>query len=106
MTERGQTFTPDETAEVLQESPFRHEGSSLVASFPTGDFATGARLVALIAEDADALNHHPDLTLTYGSVGVELTSHDAGGVTERDLELAQRIDAAATSLGVTAIPGG
>jgi len=54
--------------------------------------------VAAIAEAAERLNHHPDLTLTYSAVGVELSSHDAGGVTDRDLDLAHLIDAAAADI--------
>lgn len=44
--------------------------------------------VALLAERA---NHHPDVTLSYNRLRLQLVSHDAGGVTARDLELAQAI---------------
>ena len=44
--------------------------------------------VALEAESAD---HHPDLLLSWGRVEVSLTSHDAGGVTDRDLDMARAI---------------
>lgn len=96
---RSVVLTPDATVEALRGSGFQHDGSRLTAVFHTADFATGARLVAAIAEVADELNHHPDLTLTYGAVEVRLSSHDAGGVTERDLELAHRIDEAAAAIG-------
>lgn len=101
---RSAVLTPENTAEALRGSGFQHEGSRLTARFRTGDFATGARLVAAIAEAADALNHHPDLTLTYAAVDVRLSSHDAGGVTGRDLELARRIDDAAAELGAEPSP--
>ena len=91
-------LSSSQTAEALQGSAFRHAGDRLVATYRTPDFATGARLVAAIAEAADRLDHHPDLTLKYSAVGVELTSHDAGGVTGRDLELAHQIDAAAAAI--------
>lgn len=45
--------------------------------------------LALLAERH---GHHPDVTLSYGRVIVELTTHDAGGLTERDFELATAID--------------
>ncbi len=45
--------------------------------------------VALVAE---AMDHHPDLRISYGTVTIELSSHDAGGVTERDFRLAERIN--------------
>ena len=100
----GHTLSPTDTVDALRGSAFSHADGFLTATFATGDFATGARLVAAIAEAADDLNHHPDLTLTYGVVGVRLSSHDAGGVTERDLELAHRIDAAAVTIGAISRP--
>ena len=93
------TLSPAETAEALRGSGFRHEGDRLRAQFRTRDFRAGARLVAAIADAADRMDHHPDLTLTYRAVGVELTSHDAGGVTGRDLELARQISSAALAVG-------
>lgn len=100
-----ETLSPSETAEALRGSGFRHAGDRLEARFRTRDFATGARLVAAIAVVADRLNHHPDLTLTYSAVGVVLSSHDAGGVTERDLELARHIGTAAAAEGAEPIDG-
>jgi 4a-hydroxytetrahydrobiopterin dehydratase len=97
---RSPTLSPSETADRLRGSGFRHSQGSLIASFGTPDFATGARLVADVAEIAEAMNHHPDVTLGWGSVTFSLTSHDAGGVTDRDLELARRIAAAAEALGI------
>jgi 4a-hydroxytetrahydrobiopterin dehydratase len=46
-----------------------------------------------VAMEAEVANHHPDLLLTWGRVDVTLTSHDAGGVTDRDEEMARAIDA-------------
>jgi 4a-hydroxytetrahydrobiopterin dehydratase len=65
---------------------------TLHATFETGDFATGLRLVNRIGEAAESANHHPDLLLTYPKVEVTLTSHDAGGVTSRDLSMARQIN--------------
>ena len=50
------------------------------------------------------MNHHPDLTVTYPRVHVLLTSHDTGGLTERDVALARTISAIAAELGLTAEP--
>ena len=77
---------------------------SLHAHFATGDFATGIRLAERISAAAEEMNHHPDIDLRYPHVAVRLTSHDTGGVTERDVELARRISAAAADLGVAAEP--
>ncbi len=78
---------------------------SLEARFRTGDFVTGLDLVNRIGAAAEAANHHPDLTLTYAGVHVLLTSHDVGGKTQRDVDLARQISAIAAELGVAARPG-
>jgi 4a-hydroxytetrahydrobiopterin dehydratase len=48
--------------------------------------------VMRVALEAERANHHPDLTLSWGEVTIRLTSHDAGGVTSRDLDLARIIE--------------
>lgn len=45
-----------------------------------------------VALEAETANHHPDLLLGWGRVEITLTSHDAGGVTDRDVEMARAID--------------
>jgi 4a-hydroxytetrahydrobiopterin dehydratase len=77
---------------------------TLRATFRTGSFATGVELVARIGAAADAANHHPDVDLRYGRVDVLLLSHDAGGLTRRDVALAQAITAIADELGVEGEP--
>jgi 4a-hydroxytetrahydrobiopterin dehydratase len=77
---------------------------SLHTRFATGDFATGLELATRVGAAAEELNHHPDLDLRYPHLDVRLTSHDTGGVTSRDVELARRISAAAADLGVSARP--
>lgn len=73
------------------------------ATFATGSFSRGVRLVDRIGEIADAADHHPDVDLTYPSVAVSLTTHDAGGsVTAADAEVARDISAAARELGIAA----
>ena len=72
-----------------------------VAMFRTGDFATGAQLFARIAELAEAANHHPDVEVTYPRVRVALITHMAGGLTAKDVALAQEISAAARELGIS-----
>ncbi len=55
-------------------------------------FMRGLFLVERIASLAEAADHHPDITLTYPAVTVQLTTHDSGGLTEKDFALAKRID--------------
>ena len=70
----------------------------------TKKFATGLRLVDQIGAAAEAANHHPDLDLRYPHLDIRLTSHDAGGVTNRDLALARVISELAAAEGVAARP--
>lgn len=70
------------------------------ATFRTGDFNTGTRFVTEIARLADAADHHPDVLLRYGSVAVDIHSHDVGGLTTRDINLAEQISRAAAEQGL------
>lgn len=67
-------------------------------------FMLGARFAVAIAELADAMGHHPDIDLRYGSIGIRVTTHDAGGLTERDVQLARQISAAARDAGLDVEP--
>ena len=67
-----------------------HNG--LQKRFRTGDFMTGVRLINRIAEAAECLNHHPDVSLTYSSVLIRLTTHTIGDLTSKDIELARQIE--------------
>ena len=94
------------TAEQFRAEPgvddWRPGQDGAVAEFRTGTFAAGARLFAAIAELAEAANHHPNVTVTYPSVRVSLITHSAGGLTRKDVALAQRISAAARAMGISA----
>src|SRR5690625_2366615 len=77
---------------------------SLRTRLRTGDFATGLRLVNLIGQAAEAANHHPDLDLRYPHLDVTLTTHDVGGLSERDVQMARQISDLASREGVVAAP--
>ncbi|QNN52575.1 4a-hydroxytetrahydrobiopterin dehydratase [Nocardioides mesophilus] len=79
---------------------WRRLAQALHARFRTGDFATGLAFVSAVGEAAEAVGHHPDVTLTYGFVDLKLLSHDVGAVTGRDLELARRINEIARKQGI------
>jgi 4a-hydroxytetrahydrobiopterin dehydratase len=81
---------------------WRAEGDALHARYASGDFAAGLELVNRIGEAAEAADHHPDIALTYPAVEVTLTSHDAGGVTDRDIRMACAISDHAAALGIAA----
>lgn len=62
------------------------------------DFNTAFGFMARVAIEAEKSDHHPEWFNVYNRVEILLTTHDAGGVTERDLKLAAFIDAAAEGL--------
>lgn len=103
MSDATATLSPAETAAELDGTGFVHLDGVLYAGYKTGDFESAAVLVAQVAELADAQNHHPDIRLGYGNVAFELSSHDAGGVTDRDIRLARGIHELADALGAAAL---
>ena len=71
---------------------WRREGNRLVRNLSLSSYRLGLRLVQRIGDLAEGANHHPDLRLEWGTLRIELTSHDAGGITARDLHLAGVIE--------------
>ena len=73
------------------------EGDVLVRTYRRRDWAAAIELLNLIAPEADRRNHHPDVCITgYRNVEVRLTSHDVGGITQRDVNLASWIEGIAS----------
>lgn len=64
-------------------------------SFAFKDFIEAWSFMSAVALVAERMDHHPDWSNSWNKVEVELTTHDAGGVTALDFELARRIDALA-----------
>jgi len=75
------------------------DGTAIEKRFEFDDFNGAMKFMVTAAPGIDALNHHPEWTNVYNRVDVRLTSHDAGGVTERDLELALLLDGLAEAEG-------
>lgn len=65
---------------------------AIARSFAFADFNAAFGFMARVALIAEQLDHHPEWTNVYRKVDVTLTTHDAGGVTERDLALAEAMD--------------
>ena len=72
-------------------------GDALTKTYTFPTFAEGIAFVTRVAKAADARNHHPDIDIRYTKITCLLTTHDAGGVTESDLELAEAIEKASES---------
>ena len=79
--------------ELLAQRPgWQLRGDRIARSFRFADFVAAFGWMASVALVAERLNHHPDWKNVYDRVDVELTTHDAGGLTERDFELAAAMD--------------
>jgi 4a-hydroxytetrahydrobiopterin dehydratase len=72
-------------------------GQNLVQSFEFADFVGAMRFVNAIAEAAERVGHHPHIDIRYNKVHLSLSSHDSGGITERDTALAAEIARISTS---------
>jgi 4a-hydroxytetrahydrobiopterin dehydratase len=68
---------------------------TLVKSFTFPKFADGISFVNRIAKVADTMNHHPDIDIRYTKITCSLSTHDAGGITDSDLKLADEIEKSA-----------
>jgi 4a-hydroxytetrahydrobiopterin dehydratase len=90
-------LTPEQAGELLKQlSPewMLVDGGRLLArSFTFKNFKQTMVFVNRVADIAEAEGHHPDLTVGYGTLGVELTTHAIDGLSENDFILAAKIDA-------------
>jgi 4a-hydroxytetrahydrobiopterin dehydratase len=69
-------------------------------TFKFADFVTAFGWMTSCALVAEKMNHHPEWSNVWATVVVELTTHEAGGLTERDLKLARRMNELARGFGV------
>jgi 4a-hydroxytetrahydrobiopterin dehydratase len=87
-------LTDDEIDAALKErSDWTREGDAIVRTVAFKGFMRPLLLANAIGHRADRMNHHPELTIRWGSLTVRLWTHDDGGLTEADFTLAGRIDA-------------
>jgi 4a-hydroxytetrahydrobiopterin dehydratase len=84
----------DRVQELMRDVPaWRLENGRLTRSLEFPDFPRAFGFMSSVALVAQQLDHHPDWTNVYNRLRIELHTHDAGGVTARDVELARRIEA-------------
>lgn len=68
------------------------ENGEIARTFQFSDFVSSMHFVDCVAEKAESAGHHPDIDIRYNKVRLALTSHDAGGLTEKDFSLASECD--------------
>ena len=93
MTTTMTPLTHDEIGEEMNDVPdWTHRAKVITRTYKFDGFPQSIAFVDQIAKRAQKLNHHPDIDIRYDQVTLELTTHDAGGLTENDFTLAEQCD--------------
>ena len=93
MPEKERTYNEAEIAEKLKDLPgWFYEDGWIRRHFKTDGWQTTVMLVNTVAYVSEAAYHHPDLTVTWARITVKLSTHSAGGITDKDFELARKIE--------------
>jgi 4a-hydroxytetrahydrobiopterin dehydratase len=83
----------DDLAAALKKCPeWEYEKKSLTRTIEFEEFNDAIDFVNDLAEIAEEAQHHPEIIIRHTRISLKLTTHDLGGVTELDIELAQRVD--------------
>ena len=86
------TLSQDQVAAALADlDGWEFADGALVRTFRFADFVHAIGFVEHLAEVAEQQQHHPDIDIRYNKVTLRLSSHDAGGVTTRDVRLAEAV---------------
>ena len=78
------------------------QGNEIRKTFPHDSFAEAIVFVNAVAHLAELADHHPDIDIRYTNVTLALTTHDQGGLTEKDFALARRVEEIRRKAGVPA----
>ena len=93
MATQERTYTETEIADRLRDLPgWYFEDGWIRRVYKTDGWPTTLMLVGAIGFAAEAAYHHPDLSVTWGRITVKLATHSAGGITDKDFELARKIE--------------
>ena len=83
----------DDLTDALKKCPeWEYEKNALTRTLEFEEFNDAIDFVNDLAEIAEEAQHHPEITIRHTRISLILTTHDLGGVTELDIELAQRVD--------------
>ncbi|HEY7295133.1 MAG TPA: 4a-hydroxytetrahydrobiopterin dehydratase [Dehalococcoidia bacterium] len=73
-------------------SGWQQAGNEIRKTFQFDNFVRAIAFVNRVADAAEAANHHPDIDIRYNKVAIALTTHDEGGISDKDVALAQRLN--------------
>ena len=86
-------LSDDEVIRALQDLPgWERNGDEIVRTVRFPEFMDGIRFIARVADLAETADHHPDIDIRYRNVRFGLSTHDEGGLTQKDLGLARQIN--------------
>jgi 4a-hydroxytetrahydrobiopterin dehydratase len=89
----SELIDPDELEGLLKKLPeWDLENNSIVRMMEFDEFMEAIDFVNAVAEIAEEVGHHPDIDIRWCTITVRLTTHDVGGLTEADLDVAKKID--------------
>ncbi len=74
-------------------------GDVITKTFQFRNFLSGIDFVSAIAKAAEAADHHPDIDIRYTKIICTLSTHSAGGITQKDLDLARQIEGVQERIG-------
>jgi len=80
------------TQQLAGVKEWKQQGAEITRTFSFKDFAGAMRFVNAVAAEAEKANHHPDIDIRWNKVTLTLSTHDAGGLTEKDFALAKASD--------------
>lgn len=75
-----------------EEQPWNIQSDALYKEFQFSDFRAAFGFMTQVAWLAEAMNHHPDWSNSYNQVNISLTTHELGGISQRDFKLAKAIN--------------
>jgi 4a-hydroxytetrahydrobiopterin dehydratase len=86
-------LTPDDVQHHLASLPgWTRQGDSITKTYRFTTFPDGIACIARVADVAEAQQHHPDIDIRYTAVTFTLSTHDSGGITGKDFEMAAAIE--------------
>lgn len=90
-------LTDDAVRQAMENLPgWKRERDEISKTFTFDDFKQAMEFVNRVADEAEAAQHHPDIDIRYNKVTMGLSTHSEGGLTDKDMHMAGRIDAAQT----------
>ncbi len=95
--EQGARLSDEEIQAALDGlTDWNREGEAIARTFRLKDFGAAMNFVNAVAELAESAQHHPDIDIRYNKVAIALTTHDEGGISDKDVALAQQLERFAT----------